>query len=118
MEEGNIELSSCYSLFQSWAGRFDLELISPSMMLSPGLLLAILALVARPARGANDFVNFPSEFGLNTQTTFSWENVTGYIAGIRVAQANSEEGDDSWLLGMFGPLYFETEWHDIDTRLL
>lgn len=79
-------------------------------MLPYELLWVTFALLVVRVRCSNEFVDskFPSEFGLDKETEFYWDNLKGYIAGIRVHAAGEESDSDSdsdsdsnWILGQF-----------------
>lgn len=71
-------------------------------MLSSGPLWGTLtASLIVGASCSNDFVRskFPSEFGQDKETEYYWDNLKGYIAGIRVVSAAQDDSDDNWILG-------------------
>ncbi|KAK7737406.1 hypothetical protein SLS53_006479 [Cytospora paraplurivora] len=71
---------------------------------------ALIASLIVGATCSNDFVKskFPSEFGQDTETEYYWDNLKGYIAGIRVVSAAQDDSDDNWILAYAnnGSAYF------------
>lgn len=74
-------------------------------MLHSELLWATLASLIAIISCSNDFVTskFPSEFEQGEAAEFYWDNLDGYIAGIRVySTGDSSDSSDSshdWILG-------------------
>lgn len=73
-------------------------------MLPSGILWATFASLVVGTSSSNNFVTskFPSEFQQNETTEFYWENLDGYIAGIRVysrGKDSDSNSDSEWILG-------------------
>ncbi|ROW11258.1 hypothetical protein VMCG_01420 [Cytospora schulzeri] len=80
-------------------------------MLAPGYLWATFATLVVRISCSNDFVTskFPSEFKQNKTAEFYWDNLDGYIAGIRVySAAGDSDSSSDWILG-FLKLTLSTE---------